>query len=74
VGRKWPNSTVSLKLDELIRAVHAARNEMLTVEDLDDDDLEALRTEFRTFATGKRRRRKSDEVPSEVQVVEPKKR
>jgi low affinity Fe/Cu permease len=41
---------VSLKLDELIRAVDAARNEMLAVDDLDDAQLAALRVEFRQLA------------------------
>jgi low affinity Fe/Cu permease len=69
-------TAVSLKLDELIRAVHAARNEMLTVEDLDDADIEALRIEFRQLATAKRRRGKESEAPSEVpaQLVAPPKR
>jgi len=35
-----------LKLDELIRAVDSARNEFIDVEDLDDEDLAALRLEF----------------------------
>jgi low affinity Fe/Cu permease len=42
--------SVSLKLDELIRAVDAARNEMLAVDDLDDAQLDALRLEFRNLA------------------------
>lgn len=69
-------TAVSLKLDELIRAVDAARDEMLTVEDLDDADIEALRVEFRKLGAAKRRRGESPEVPSEVQaqVVVPRKR
>jgi|HubBroStandDraft_2_1064218.scaffolds.fasta_scaffold57524_3 low affinity Fe/Cu permease len=42
--------SVSLKLDELIRAVDAARNEMLAIDDLDDAQLAALRLEFRNLA------------------------
>lgn len=42
--------SVSLKLDELIRAVDAARNEMLAIDDLDDAQLDALRLEFRNLA------------------------
>jgi low affinity Fe/Cu permease len=42
--------SVSLKLDELIRAVDAARNEMLAIDDLDDVQLDALRLEFRNLA------------------------
>ncbi len=41
------SESVSLKLDELIRAVDAARNEMLAIDDLDDAQLAALRVEFR---------------------------
>lgn len=35
-----------LKLDELIRALKAARNEMIDLEDLSDVELEKLRQEF----------------------------
>ncbi|HYZ87307.1 MAG TPA: low affinity iron permease family protein [Bryobacteraceae bacterium] len=37
---------VHLKLDELIRSVKTARNEMLALEDLSDEDLDALQHEF----------------------------
>ena len=35
-----------LKLDELIRAVDAARNDFIEIDDLDDEELQALHTEF----------------------------
>lgn len=35
-----------LKLDELIRSVQTARNEMVGLEDLSDDDLERLQKQF----------------------------
>jgi low affinity Fe/Cu permease len=35
-----------LKLDELIRAVHGARNELVDVEELSDEALEKLQREF----------------------------
>jgi low affinity Fe/Cu permease len=35
-----------LKLDELIRAVRAARNELVDMEDLSDEDLRELQREF----------------------------
>ena len=35
-----------LKLDELIRAVSAARNELVDMEDLSDDELRRLKTQF----------------------------
>jgi low affinity Fe/Cu permease len=37
---------VHLKLDELIRSVQTARNEMVGLEDLSDEDLERLQKEF----------------------------
>jgi len=37
---------VQLKLDELIRAVGAARNRLVHLEDLTDEELEALRRQF----------------------------
>jgi low affinity Fe/Cu permease len=35
-----------LKLDELIRSIHAARNEMVGLENLSDQELDALQQEF----------------------------
>ncbi len=37
---------VHLKLDELIRSVRTARNEMVGLEDLSDENLDALQQEF----------------------------
>jgi low affinity Fe/Cu permease len=37
---------VHLKLDELIRSVQAARNEMVGLENLSDENLDALQKEF----------------------------
>jgi low affinity Fe/Cu permease len=37
---------VHLKLDELIRSIHAARNQMVGLEDLSDEELDALQQEF----------------------------
>jgi low affinity Fe/Cu permease len=37
---------VHLKLDELIRSVHSARNQMLGLEHLSEEDLDALEREF----------------------------
>ena len=48
-----------LKLDELIRAVDSARNEFIDVEDLDDEDLAALRREFARL----RNRRRASNAP-----------
>jgi low affinity Fe/Cu permease len=37
---------MQLKLDELIRAVEQARNELVDLEDLSDDELERLQLQF----------------------------
>src|SRR5256885_431435 len=38
--------TFHLKLDELIHAIKGARNEMIDLEEMSDDDLAALKKEF----------------------------
>jgi low affinity Fe/Cu permease len=38
---------IHLKLDELIRAMKGARNKLVDLEELSDEELEALRQEFR---------------------------
>lgn len=43
------SKAIHLKLDELIRAVKAARNEMIDLEDLADEDLATLQEEFKKF-------------------------
>jgi low affinity Fe/Cu permease len=40
------SKATQLKLDELIRAVKSARNNLLKLEDMSDDDLEKLQKEF----------------------------
>jgi low affinity Fe/Cu permease len=37
---------VHLKLDELIRAMHGARNRLMDLEDLTEEELEALRSRY----------------------------
>ena len=39
-------TAIHLKLDELIKAMHGARNRMVSLEDCSDDELEELRREF----------------------------
>ena len=39
-------TAIHLKLDELIRAVHGARNSLVDLEDLSDEELEDLQREF----------------------------
>ena len=41
------SKTLQLKLDELIRAVQGARNELVDLEELSDADLQKLEKEFR---------------------------
>ena len=40
---------IHLKLDELIRAVEQARNNLVDLEDLSDEELAKLEVEFRNF-------------------------
>lgn len=40
-------AVIQLKLDELIRAVKQARNELVQMENLTDEELDSLREEFR---------------------------
>jgi low affinity Fe/Cu permease len=41
---------LQIKLDELLRAVGAARNTMIDLEELDDDELEKIREEYLELA------------------------
>lgn len=45
------SSAVQLKLDELIRASSSARNRLLTLEDLSEQELDRLKTSFAQVAT-----------------------
>jgi len=40
------STAVHLKLDELIRAIENAQNQMLNLEDLDDEELAAIRQKY----------------------------
>ena len=46
---------IHLKLDELIRAVEKARNELVYMEDLNDEELEKLQGEFQKLQTHSRK-------------------
>jgi low affinity Fe/Cu permease len=52
---------MQLKLDELIRAVSKARNDLVDVENSDDEKMEQLRQEFAAM------REKLDKTPPELQ-------
>jgi low affinity Fe/Cu permease len=55
---------VHLKLDELIRALGPARNRLVDLEKLSDDELKALETEFEKL------RKKAEGVREEVEELE----
>jgi low affinity Fe/Cu permease len=68
---------VHLKLDELIRSVKTARNEMVGLENLSDEDLDVLQHEFtrlREDAESKlhtiqeQRRRRNSATPREKKL------
>jgi len=54
-----------LKLDEIIRALKKARNEMVDLEDLSDEELDKVETQFR------RLRRKAEAHGQNMRHVEP---
>jgi low affinity Fe/Cu permease len=43
---------IHLKLDELIRALKGARNQLVDIEELSDEELDKLRREFRRLGAG----------------------
>lgn len=47
---------VQVKLDEIIRAMSEARNELLDLEELDEKDLDRIRGTYRTMAREARER------------------
>ena len=55
---------IHLKLDELIRAMKGARNKLVDLEELSDDELKKLAVEFQ------RLRQRSDETDTRVAKVE----
>ena len=55
---------VHLKLDELIRAVHGARNKLVDLEELSDDELKKLEQEFIRI------RKRAEKTEEKVSVLE----
>lgn len=49
---------IHLKLDEIIRAIHGAHNDMIDIEKLSDDELEVLTTKFERFRSAYETRNK----------------
>jgi low affinity Fe/Cu permease len=62
---------IHLKLDELIRSIKGARNSMLNLEELSDDELERLQKQFRRISESYARI--SDNADQVAQVIENKK-
>jgi low affinity Fe/Cu permease len=61
---------LQIKLDELLRAVETARNTMIDLEELDDEELEAIREDYLKLARKARtkvKRGKDDSVVIEVE-------
>jgi low affinity Fe/Cu permease len=56
-----------LKLDEIIRALKKARNELVDLEDLSDEELDKLEDQFR------RLRAKAEKQGTNMRHVEPRK-
>ena len=53
---------LQLKLDELIRAMKGARNSLLNLEDISDEELERLRASFNRIAEKAKNGSKSAKV------------
>jgi low affinity Fe/Cu permease len=60
------SQVVQLKLDELIRAVDRARDELVDMEDLSDDELRRLQHQFEALRKSAEAARTSRETPGSV--------
>ncbi len=60
-------SAIQIKLDELIRAVEGVHNALLDLEELDDEELERIKTNYEKLAAlakdALRKGRKDTETP-----------
>jgi low affinity Fe/Cu permease len=54
---------IQLKLDELLRSIKGARNALVRLEDLSDDDLDKLRAEFAKLAASSKDSRRTNLDP-----------
>jgi len=52
---------IHIKLDELVRAMHSAHNSVVSLEDLDDVELESLRKRYDAIAAEARKRARRGE-------------
>lgn len=57
---------VQLKLDELIRATHAAQNSLMDLEELEEHELEKIRDHYEKLAAHARSKLRSGSRPEEV--------
>ncbi len=53
---------LQLKIDELIRALSAARNKLVGLEDLPDEEIERLQKEFQRLAKAREKKREKAET------------
>jgi low affinity Fe/Cu permease len=63
-------AAIQIKLDELIRAMEGAHNALLDLEELEDEDIDRLRTDYCQLAADARRM--LDEGKSDTEVREAK--
>ncbi len=54
---------IHLKLDELIRSMHQARNSLVDLEDMSDEELDKLQDEFRRFRESHDRAHGREKLP-----------
>ena len=59
---------LQIKLDELLRAVDAAKNTMIDLEELDDEELEAIREDYLKLARKARTKVKRDKNGVAIEV------
>jgi low affinity Fe/Cu permease len=59
---------LQIKLDELLRAVDAAKNTMIDLEELDDDELQAIREDYLKLARKARTKVKRDKDGVAIEV------
>ena len=64
------SKAIHLKLDELIRAQQGARDDLVSLEELSDSELQELEREFRSIRERMARRRAARHAPVEVASTE----
>lgn len=65
------SQVIQLKLDELIRAVEQARNELVDMEDLSDEELHRLQRQFEALRKSAEEARVSRDVAGRVVSAKP---